>query len=116
MPEVLIVGGGPTGIGAALGEARAGVKTLLIEYYGFLGGAATWCLGMPINLWLSRANGTVMTAQFSGRVRKRRLKRLAAMNTDTKDKEILLLEDRVCQLEMQLSIFQKHLNKKGPLL
>jgi len=35
------------------------------------------------------------------------------MNTDAKAKEILFLKDRVYQLEMQLSIFQKHLAKKG---
>ena len=39
--DVLVVGGGPAGIGAALGAARCGAKTALVERYGFLGGAAT---------------------------------------------------------------------------
>ena len=39
--EVLIVGGGPAGIGAALASARQGAKTLLIERYGCLGGMIT---------------------------------------------------------------------------
>ena len=47
--DVLVVGGGPAGIGAALGAARTGVKTTLIESCGILGGVATWSLGMPIN-------------------------------------------------------------------
>ena len=47
--DVLVVGGGPAGIGAALGAARTGVKTLLIESCGFFGGVAAWSLGMPIN-------------------------------------------------------------------
>lgn len=47
--DVLVVGGGPAGIGAALGAARSGVKTLLIESCGFFGGVAAWSLGMPIN-------------------------------------------------------------------
>jgi ribulose 1,5-bisphosphate synthetase/thiazole synthase len=47
--EVLVVGGGPAGIGAAMGAARQGVKTLLIENHGFFGGVAAWSLGMPIN-------------------------------------------------------------------
>lgn len=47
--DVLVVGGGPAGIGAALGAARAGAKTLLIESEGFFGGVAAWSLGMPIN-------------------------------------------------------------------
>jgi ribulose 1,5-bisphosphate synthetase/thiazole synthase len=47
--DVLVVGGGPAGIGAALGAARTGCKTLLIESCGFFGGVASWSLGMPIN-------------------------------------------------------------------
>ena len=39
--DVLIVGGGPTGVAAATAAARAGEKTLLIEKYGFCGGMAT---------------------------------------------------------------------------
>lgn len=39
--DVLVIGGGPAGIGAAVGAARAGAKTALVEQYGFLGGAAT---------------------------------------------------------------------------
>ncbi len=39
--DVLVVGGGPAGIGAALGTAEAGAKVLLVEQYGFLGGSAT---------------------------------------------------------------------------
>jgi hypothetical protein len=46
---VLIVGGGPAGIGAALGAASGGANTLLIEHHAFFGGVAAWCLGMPIN-------------------------------------------------------------------
>ncbi len=38
---VLVVGGGPSGIGAAVGAAKAGASVLLIEQYGFLGGMAT---------------------------------------------------------------------------
>jgi len=39
--DVLVVGGGPAGLGAALGAAKAGAKVLLAEQYGFLGGSAT---------------------------------------------------------------------------
>ncbi len=54
----------------------------------------------------------IMAARFSGRVRKRSLKRLAAMDADTKDKEILFLKDKVYQLEMQVSILQKRIQKR----
>ena len=47
--DVVVAGGGPAGIGAALGAARAGAKTLLVESEGFFGGVAAWSLGMPIN-------------------------------------------------------------------
>ncbi|MGB2964391.1 MAG: FAD-dependent oxidoreductase, partial [Anaerolineales bacterium] len=47
--DVLVVGGGPAGIGAALGAARKGVKTMIIENHSFFGGVAAWGLGMQIN-------------------------------------------------------------------
>ncbi len=47
--DVLVVGGGPAGIGAALGAARAGAKTMLVENHSFFGGVAAWALGMQIN-------------------------------------------------------------------
>jgi hypothetical protein len=39
--DVIVVGGGPTGIAASVAAARCGAKTLLIERYGFLGGMTT---------------------------------------------------------------------------
>jgi len=39
--DVIVCGGGPAGIGAALSAARNGAKTTLIETHGFLGGVWT---------------------------------------------------------------------------
>ncbi|MGP3984887.1 FAD-dependent oxidoreductase [Streptomyces sp. KR80] len=46
--DVLVVGGGPAGIGAALGAADAGAEVVLVERYGFVGGNATVALVMPL--------------------------------------------------------------------
>ncbi|MBD2868915.1 FAD-dependent oxidoreductase [Paenibacillus arenilitoris] len=42
--DVLVVGGGPAGIAAAIAAARNGAKTLLVEQRGFLGGMGTVAL------------------------------------------------------------------------
>lgn len=39
--DVVVLGGGPAGMAAAVAAARAGRKTLLVERYGFLGGMGT---------------------------------------------------------------------------
>jgi hypothetical protein len=39
--DVLVVGGGPAGIGAALAAARLGAKVLIVEQFNCLGGVAT---------------------------------------------------------------------------
>jgi hypothetical protein len=46
--DVLVVGGGPAGMGAAVGAARAGARVILAEQYGFLGGHATVALVNPL--------------------------------------------------------------------
>ncbi len=39
--EVLVVGGGPSGIAAAMSAAREGAATMLIERFGCFGGMMT---------------------------------------------------------------------------
>ncbi|MBT5238954.1 MAG: FAD-dependent oxidoreductase, partial [Rhodospirillaceae bacterium] len=39
--DIVVAGGGAGGVGAALGAALEGADVLLVEKYGFLGGAAT---------------------------------------------------------------------------
>ncbi|WP_197276420.1 FAD-dependent oxidoreductase [Bacillus sp. JCM 19034] len=46
--DVVVAGGGPSGITAAIASARMGAKTLLVEKYGFLGGMATNALVGPL--------------------------------------------------------------------
>ncbi len=47
-PDVLVVGAGPAGIGAATAAARNGASTLLIERYGYLGGNLTIAMVNPM--------------------------------------------------------------------
>jgi hypothetical protein len=55
--DVVVVGGGPGGIGSAIAAARMGAKTVLIERYGHLGGMAS---GGLVNIFpnLSDIGGT----------------------------------------------------------
>ena len=46
--DVIIVGGGPAGVGAAVASGRCGLKTLLIEQTGCLGGMQTSGLVNPM--------------------------------------------------------------------
>jgi len=39
--DLAVLGGGPAGMAAASSAARLGLKTILIEHYGFLGGMGT---------------------------------------------------------------------------
>ena len=47
--DVVVVGGGPAGVTAAIAAAREGADTILVERYGHLGGMATGGLVLMIN-------------------------------------------------------------------
>lgn len=47
--DVIVCGGGPSGIMAAIAAARAGVRVALVERYGFLGGMATTGYVAPLS-------------------------------------------------------------------
>ena len=54
----------------------------------------------------------LLASRFSGRARKRSLKRLAKMEIKKKDKEIIFLRDKLHQQQLQITILQKGLHKK----
>ncbi len=47
--DVVVVGGGPAGLAAAMASARSGADTVLVEQFGYLGGTATASLMACIN-------------------------------------------------------------------
>jgi len=56
--DVLVVGGGSAGVAAALGAARRGAETRLVERYGFLGGMATAAMvGTVCGLYMTGPSG-----------------------------------------------------------
>jgi len=52
--DIAVVGGGSAGVAAAVSAARLGAKVVLVERYGFLGGAATNALIMTYDGFLYR--------------------------------------------------------------
>ncbi len=48
---MLVAGGGPAGIGAAVAASRSGARTLLVEQYGIPGGQATAGLVLHFQRW-----------------------------------------------------------------
>lgn len=58
--DVVVVGGGPAGIGAALSAARNGAKTVLIENYGCLGGNQTLTLNNSFSFVDDRVQGGII--------------------------------------------------------
>ncbi|MFC4776576.1 FAD-dependent oxidoreductase [Paenibacillus sp. GCM10023252] len=45
--DIVVCGGGPAGVNAAIAAGRSGAKTVLIERYGFIGGMSTAALVYP---------------------------------------------------------------------
>jgi len=68
--DVVVAGGGPAGLGAAVGAALQGARTLLLEARGQFGGTATVSPWMPINrLLLEGGSRGDVHARFVDKVR-----------------------------------------------
>lgn len=64
--DVLVVGGGMAGVSAAVTAGRLGMKTMLIEYQGFLGGNATQALVNDFCGFYTRTRQAVQIVQGVG--------------------------------------------------
>lgn len=58
--DVLVIGGGPAGLCAAIASARNGASTMLIEQAGFCGGMATAALVAPFMTCYDSGGGTML--------------------------------------------------------
>ncbi|MBE5744265.1 MAG: FAD-dependent oxidoreductase [Clostridiales bacterium] len=86
--DVVVVGGGMAGVGAAVAAGRAGAKTILIENTSALGGLATMGL---VNIPLDFLSG--LGSEMFERLQK--VNGIQARNTDPEKHKILF--DRMCQ-------------------
>ncbi|ANE45823.1 FAD-dependent oxidoreductase [Paenibacillus swuensis] len=73
--DIVVVGGGPAGVNAAISAGRSGARTVLIEKYGFIGGMSTAALVYP---WMTfhTVNGKQVIKGLAQEI----IDRLAAMN------------------------------------
>jgi hypothetical protein len=61
--EVIVLGGGPAGVAAAVAAGRMGVETLLVERYGCLGGLATGGLVIILHVY-GKVGGPCLMSGF----------------------------------------------------
>lgn len=74
--DVLVIGGGPSGLCAAIASARAGAKTMLIEQGGYCGGMATAGLVAPFMTCYDSGGNTMLIRGLFEEI----VDRLIAMN------------------------------------
>ena len=115
--EVIVVGGGPGGLGAAVMAARAGARTLLIERYGFLGGMASAgeinpfmpnhahgvCLDRPVYMeWVRRMQSYLPEEQRASMADDPEITRGNSSRLLSKDLAMLAMEDLCLEAGVEL--------------
>lgn len=103
--NLIIVGGGLTGVAAAIAAAREGLEVLIIEKSGFLGGSATNCLVNPFMKYsiTVRKNGKEELQRLNTGVFSQILDRLLETdglhknNRTFNEENMKLILDRLCK-------------------
>ena len=86
--DVIVTGGGPAGLTAAISAARAGLRTALVEKLGFFGGTATAGYVVPISGFFHQGRRVI------GGIAWEFVERLQAMNASEPS---VLLNKLICR-------------------
>ena len=88
--DVIVVGGGFAGVGAALAAARGGARVLLVEKSNCLGGAAVNCLVNPFMSYCTVINGkrTALSRGIFGEMIKKLTERSAMKGASFLEEEL----------------------------
>lgn len=111
--DIIIVGGGLSGFAAAVAAAREGAKALIVERFGFLGGAIGTSLINPFMPYVTKVNGERIF--INGGIFKTLIEQLDEMgslheNRDTFNEETLkLLLDRMAKAHGVDVLFHSYL-------
>lgn len=117
--DLIVAGGGFTGVAAAAAAAREGMQILLVERYGFLGGAAAACQVNPFMGYTMRckdASGEAQTVLLNAGIFRTILEELDALgglmeNRSTFNEELLkLLFDRMLRRAGVEVLFHSYLS------
>lgn len=102
--EVVTAGGGIAGVAAAVASSRMGVKTLLVERYGFLGGMATAGLVNPF-MTHRTSDGKPLIAGFFAEMCAR-LDSAGGLKGNTFDSETMkfVLQEMALEAEVELML------------
>ena len=105
--DILVVGGGMAGVGAAVAAGRMGLKALLVEYFGCLGGNGT--SGMVNNFCgytTSGLNKVQVVQGIGGEIHKKLFQRngISSMTSYTFNPEILkmVLDEEMAEANVKL--------------